>query len=149
MVQLPGTKLIVGDGPDLERLKKLYPDAVFAGKQVGEPLAQSFAGADVFVFPSRTDTFGLVLLEAIASGLPVAAFPVPGPLDVISTTGVGILSENLQHAALSALEMGKLDPEKYLADYTWEACIDIFESVLVPIDGGMTQNPVNVSVAVA
>jgi glycosyltransferase involved in cell wall biosynthesis len=148
-LQLPGTKLIVGDGPDLERLKRLYPDAVFAGKQVGVPLAQSFAGADVFVFPSRTDTFGLVLLEAIASGLPVAAFPVPGPLDVIGTTGAGILSENLQNAALSALAMGKLDPEKYLADYTWEACVDIFESVLVPIDGGMTQNPVNVSVAVA
>lgn len=148
-LQLPGTKLIVGDGPDLERLKESYPDAVFAGKQVGEQLARSFSGADVFVFPSRTDTFGLVLLEAVASSLPVAAFPVPGPLDVIGTTGGGVLSENLEEAALKALAMGKLAPDDYLDGYTWEACVDIFESVLVPIDGNALRNPANVSVAAA
>jgi glycosyltransferase involved in cell wall biosynthesis len=146
---LPGTKLIVGDGPDLERLKKAYPDAVFVGKQLGDQLARTFAGADVFVFPSRTDTFGLVLLEAIASGLPVAAFPVPGPLDVIGATGGGVLSESLGDAAMRALAMGTLEPDKYLADFTWNACVDIFEGVLVPIDANAPKNSGIMSVAAA
>lgn len=146
---LPGTKLIVGDGPDLERLKKLYPDTVFAGKQVGEPLARLFSGSDAFVFPSRTDTFGLVLLEAIASGLPVAAFPVPGPLDVIGATGAGVLSDDLADAAIRALELGRLEPDNYLADFTWNACVDIFESVLVEIDGAVDPFHGQVSVAAA
>lgn len=132
-LDLPGTKLIVGDGPDLERLKRTYPDAVFFGKQTGETLARSFAGSDVFVFPSLTDTFGLVLLEAIASGLPVAAFPVPGPLDVISGTGAGVLSENLRQAALDAMALGRLDPDAHLSAYTWDACTDIFTETLVPV----------------
>jgi glycosyltransferase involved in cell wall biosynthesis len=131
-LDLPGTKLIVGDGPDLERLKLEFPDAIFFGKQTGEILARSFAGSDVFVFPSLTDTFGLVLLEAIASGLPVAAFPVPGPLDVIANTGAGVLSEDLRQASLDALAIGRLDPDLYLSSYTWEACVDIFEATLVP-----------------
>jgi glycosyltransferase involved in cell wall biosynthesis len=133
-LDLPGTKLIVGDGPDLERLKRAYPDAVFFGKQTGETLARSFAGSDVFVFPSLTDTFGLVLLEAIASGLPVAAFPVPGPLDVISGTGAGVLSSDLQQAAIDALAIGRIDPDKHLSSYTWDACTDIFAATLVPMD---------------
>lgn len=128
---LPGTKLIVGDGPDLERLKLAYPEAVFFGKQTGETLARSFAGSDVFVFPSLTDTFGLVLLEAIASGLPVAAFPVPGPQDVISGTGAGVLSPDLRQAALDALAIGRLNPDDHLSSYTWEACTDIFAETLV------------------
>ncbi len=132
-LELPGTKLIVGDGPDLARLKKAYPGAVFFGKQIGEELARSFAGSDVFVFPSRTDTFGLVLLEAIASGLPVAAFPVPGPLDVIGATNAGVLSTNLAAAAMRANIMGRLNPDQYLKAFTWEACVDILESVLVDI----------------
>jgi glycosyltransferase involved in cell wall biosynthesis len=132
-LDLPGTKLIVGDGPELERLKREFPDAVFFGKQTGETLARSFAGSDVFVFPSLTDTFGLVLLEAIASGLPVAAFPVPGPLDVIANTGAGVLSQDLKQAALDALAIGRLDPDDYLSAYTWEACVDIFEETLVPL----------------
>ena len=148
-LSLPGTKLIVGDGPDLERLTKAYPDAVFAGKQEGEQLARSFAGADAFVFPSRTDTFGLVLLEAIASGLPVAAFPVPGPQDVIGSTGGGVLSDNLADAAIRALAMGRLDPDAHLKDYTWDACVDIFESVLTPIHRNLPQDLVVDSVAAA
>ncbi len=148
-LELPGTKLIVGDGPDLERLKKRFPEAEFAGKQVGEPLAKSFAGADVFVFPSRTDTFGLVLLEAIASGLPVAAFPVPGPLDVIGASGAGILSEDLADAAMKALAMGTLEPAKYLGGFTWEACVDIFEVALAPIDAEVLRVPAIVGVAAA
>ncbi len=82
-LDLPGTRLIVGDGPACAALARKYPQAVFLGARQGEELAQAYAAADVFVFPSRTDTFGLVLLEALASGLPVAAFPVTGPRDVI------------------------------------------------------------------
>ena len=94
-LDLPGSKLVVGDGPQLAELSRRYPEARFAGANVGEELAGHYAAADVFVFPSRTDTFGLVLLEALASGLPVAAYPVPGPLDVIDGSGVGFLDEDL------------------------------------------------------
>ena len=95
-LDLPGTKLIVGDGPARAALSRKYPQAVFIGARQGEELAQAYAGSDVFVFPSRTDTFGLVLLEALASGLPVAAFPVTGPRDVIGTAPVGVLDEDLR-----------------------------------------------------
>jgi glycosyltransferase involved in cell wall biosynthesis len=132
-LDLPGTKLIVGDGPDLEKLKRQFPDAVFFGQKTGEALAQVYAGADVFVFPSRTDTFGLVLIEAIASGLPVGAFPVPGPLDVVGPTGAGVLSEDLRQAALGALALGRVNPDECLASFTWEKCVDIFEEILAPI----------------
>jgi glycosyltransferase involved in cell wall biosynthesis len=132
-LDLPGTKLIVGDGPDLPRLSQKYPHAIFAGKKVGEELAGIYAQCDAFVFPSKTDTFGLVLLEAIASGLPVAAFPVPGPLDVVGATGAGVLSPDLRQAALAALKMGRIDPDKCLADFTWERCVDIFEGILVKL----------------
>lgn len=132
-LDLPGTKLIVGDGPDLETLKRKYPKVVFTGKHEGEALARLYAGADVFVFPSRTDTFGLVLLEAIASGLPVAAYPVPGSKDVIDATGAGVLSEDLGEASLAALAMGRVDPEKTLQGFSWKACADIFESILTRI----------------
>ncbi|MFD1197154.1 glycosyltransferase family 4 protein [Brucella gallinifaecis] len=129
-LDLPGTKLVVGDGPALENLKARFPEVIFAGKKEGQLLAQAYASADVFVFPSRTDTFGLVLLEAISSGLPVAAFPVPGSKDVIGATGAGVLSEDLKAAALQALEMPKFDPEEVLQSFTWKACADIFENVL-------------------
>lgn len=132
-LDLPGTKLIVGDGPDLENMKRKYPKVVFAGKHEGVALARLYAGADVFVFPSRTDTFGLVLLEAIASGLPVAAYPVPGSKDVIDATGAGVLSEDLGEASLAALAMGRVDPEKTLQGFSWKACADIFESILTRI----------------
>ncbi|MGH6760197.1 MAG: glycosyltransferase family 4 protein [Phyllobacterium sp.] len=132
-LDLPGTKLVVGDGPSLAGMKQRFPKAVFVGKKEGDDLARYYAAADVFVFPSRTDTFGLVLLEAIASGLPVAAFPVPGAKDVISATGAGILSEDLSEACLAALKMGKLDPEKCLGGFSWEACADIFEAILSPV----------------
>ena len=101
-LDLPGTKLIVGDGPARAALERKYPDAVFLGARHGEELASIYAGADVFVFPSKTDTFGLVLLEALASGLPVAAFPVTGPRDVIGTSGRRA-SDDLRSACLEAL----------------------------------------------
>ncbi|WP_273725007.1 glycosyltransferase family 1 protein [Brucella gallinifaecis] len=129
-LELPGTMLIVGDGPELDDLKGRFPKAHFVGKKEGEDLARIYASADVFVFPSRTDTFGLVLLEAIASGLPVAAFPVPGSSDVVGATGAGILSEDLQAACLAALNMPAFDPAEVLKNFTWEACADIFENVL-------------------
>jgi len=140
-LDLPGTKLIVGDGPDLDELKRRYPEAVFAGRQEGETLARFYAGSDVFVFPSRTDTFGLVLLEAIACGLPVAGYPVPGPKDVIGASGAGVLSDNLQKAALGALAMGRVDPDIRLKGFSWEACADIFESVLTTIGGATVPAP--------
>jgi Glycosyl transferases group 1 len=96
------TKVVVGDGPARDALARKYPKAVFPGARQGEELAKIYAAADVFVFPSKTDTFGLVLLEALASGLPVAAFPVTGPRDVIGAAAVGALNDDLRAACLSA-----------------------------------------------
>ena len=84
-----GTKVVVGDGPALEQLIQRFPDAVFTGSLSGAELAQAYAAADVFVFPSKTDTFGLVMIEALACGVPVAGYPVPGPLDIIGANGLG------------------------------------------------------------
>lgn len=121
-LDLPGTKLIVGDGPSLNDLRARFPEVVFVGKQEGETLANTYAAADVFVFPSRTDTFGLVLLEAIASGLPVAAYPVPGSRDVVVATGAGVLSEDLGKACLSALQMEPFEPAQVLRQFTGRLC---------------------------
>ncbi len=104
-LDLPGRKVVVGGGPQLETLKSAYPETIFTGKKIGEDLAQCYASADVFVFPSRTDTFGVVLLEAMASGLPVAAYPVTGPVDLVTPGKTGILSDDLQQAALQALKL--------------------------------------------
>ena len=99
-LDLPGTKVVVGDGPARADLERAYPDPVFLGARTGEQLAEVCAAADVFVFPSRTDTFGLVLLEALASGVPVAALPVTGPRDVLGDAPVGVLNEDLRSACL-------------------------------------------------
>ena len=120
-LDLPGTKVIVGDGPARAALKRNYPQAVFLGAQQGEELARSYAAADVFVFPSKTDTFGLVLLEALASGTPVAAFPVSGPRDVLGTAPVGALNDDLREACLEALRIPRQDCLEFAARYTWEA----------------------------
>ena len=125
-LDLPGTKLIVGDGPARTTLAARYPQAVFLGARQGEELAQAYAGADVFVFPSRTDTFGLVLLEALASGLPVAAFPVTGPRDVIGTAPVGVLDEDLRRACLSALTISPQACLDFAAKHTWKASARAF-----------------------
>ena len=106
-LDLPGTKVVVGDGPDRARLETLAPEARFLGTRTGAGLAAVYAACDVFVFPSLTDTFGIVLLEALACGLPVAAFPVPGPLDVIGGSGVGVLDRDLRAAALTALPLSR------------------------------------------
>jgi glycosyltransferase involved in cell wall biosynthesis len=125
-LDLPGTKLIVGDGPALTALARKYPQAVFVGAQQGEQLAKTYAAADVFVFPSRTDTFGLVLLEALASGLPVAAFPVTGPRDVIGAAPVGALNDDLRLACMSALAISPQGCLAFAARHTWEASARVF-----------------------
>ncbi len=119
-LDLPGTKVIVGDGPARSRLEEQFPQAIFLGARHGEALAEIYAAADVFVFPSKTDTFGLVLLEALASGLPVAAFPVKGPRDVIGDAPVGVLDEDLRNACLSALEISRQACVEFAASHTWE-----------------------------
>jgi len=120
-LDLPGTKVIVGDGPARPSLQQKYPDAVFLGALQGERLAEVYASADVFVFPSRTDTFGLVLLEALASGLPIAAFPVSGPVDVIGNAPVGVLSEDLRSACLRSLDIPRAACVEFAAKHTWDA----------------------------
>jgi glycosyltransferase involved in cell wall biosynthesis len=125
-LDLPGTKVIVGDGPARFALEQKYPDAVFLGALQGEALAEVYAAADVFVFPSRTDTFGLVLLEALASGLPVAAFPVTGPRDVIGSAPVAVLDEDLRKACLAALAIPAQACVDFAAKHTWEASARAF-----------------------
>jgi glycosyltransferase involved in cell wall biosynthesis len=125
-LDLPGTKVIVGDGPAQTALTRKYPKAVFLGARQGEALAEAYAGADVFVFPSKTDTFGLVLLEALASGLPVAAFPVTGPRDVIGNEPVGALNDDLRIACLSALHISSQACLDFAARHTWGASAHAF-----------------------
>ena len=118
-LDLPGSKLVIGDGPARARLEKAYPQAHFWGERFGADLARIFASADVFVFPSRTDTFGVVLIEALASGLPVAAYPVTGPLDVIDGSGAGALDEDLRAACLAALDISRERARARSLDFTW------------------------------
>jgi glycosyltransferase involved in cell wall biosynthesis len=132
-LELPGTKMVVGGGPDLEMLKNKYPDTVFTGYRENGELARHLAAADVFVFPSRTDTFGLVLLEALASGVPVAAYPVQGPIDIIENGVTGFLDEDLQKAALAALALKPGVCREAALRYTWEACTQQFLSNLNPV----------------
>ncbi|MBS3927371.1 MAG: glycosyltransferase family 1 protein [Sphingomonadales bacterium] len=138
--KVPGHKVVVGDGPDLAMLKARYPEAIFTGALTGERLAKAYCSADVFVFPSRTDTFGLVLIEALACGLPVAAYPVHGPLDIIGPNGrgpddelpatVGALDEDLSVAIRKALKLDPLAAAVIGASYSWERATDQFVAAL-------------------
>ncbi|WP_210484735.1 glycosyltransferase family 4 protein [Microvirga antarctica] len=119
-LDLPGTKIVVGDGPSRQDLARAYPQVRFLGVQSGEALARVYASADVFVFPSLTDTFGIVLLEALASGLPIAAFPVTGPADVVGASGCGVLDTDLRAAALGALAIPRARCRAYGETFTWE-----------------------------
>lgn len=127
-LDLPGTKVVVGDGPDREKLQRRYPTAVFPGKKFGRELADYYAAADVFVFPSRTDTYGLVLLEALASGVPVAAFPVSGPLDVIGDAPVGALRDDLHAACMEALPLSREACRAFALERSWDASCQAFLS---------------------
>jgi len=132
-LDLPGTKLIVGGGPQFKKISRDYPNAVFVGPKHGEELARYYAAADVFVFPSLTDTFGLVILEALASGVPVAAFPVAGPIDVIGSAPVGCLDSDLKKAIETALRMPVDACREYALNYSWEAATVQFLSHLKPV----------------
>jgi len=131
-LDLPGTKVIVGDGPMRMRYQKRYPRVFFTGYLHNGEYARLLAAADVFVFPSRNDTFGLVILEALASGVPVAAFPAPGPIDVIKDGFCGCLSEDLAQAALRALTIDPVQCRKYAEAYSWTKVAESFLSFLIP-----------------
>jgi glycosyltransferase involved in cell wall biosynthesis len=133
--ELPGSKLIVGDGPDLDKLRRRYPDAYFVGYKFGAVLARHLAAADVFVFPSRTDTFGLVMLEAMACGTPVAAFPVTGPIDVVDDGVSGCLDEDLVAAVERALGLAREDCRQAALERTWDKATAQFMSHLARVDG--------------
>ncbi len=133
-LELPGRKLIIGDGPSRSRLEKKYPAADFIGYKYGKELADHFASADVFVFPSRTDTFGLVMLEAMACGTPVAAYPVPGPIDLVKPSVTGYLDEDLEKAALAALRLKRDNCREYALQHSWYSCAKRLQSCLVPIN---------------
>ncbi|MBA4064596.1 MAG: alpha-mannosyltransferase [Isosphaera sp.] len=129
-----GTKLVVGDGPARASLEKQYPEAVFLGYRKGQALGEVYAAADLFVFPSRTDTFGVVLIEALASGLPVAAYPVTGPIDIVADPKLGALDDDLGAAVGRALATGdRAACAAAGAGYTWENCTRQFLANLVPV----------------
>ena len=129
----PGSKVVVGDGPALDRLRSAYPDVVFLGSLSGADLAGAYAAADVFVFPSRTDTFGLVMIEAMACGTPVAAYPVTGPIDVV-TAQTGALNADLGVAIDHALMLDRATVAQHGAAHSWEAATRQFLAALAPLD---------------
>lgn len=148
-LDLPGSKVVVGGGPEFEALRRRYPKVTFTGPREGAALAEAYAAADVFVFPSLTDTFGLVVLEALASGLPVAAFPVAGPRDVLSgmdpQAPVGVLSDDLRTAALSALEIPAERCRAFALDRSWDRSTDQFLDNLAPFNPETVFTAVRVS----
>jgi glycosyltransferase involved in cell wall biosynthesis len=132
-LDLPGSKLVVGGGHLLPEMKRRYPNVHFAGIQQGEALVRHYASGDVFVLPSRTETFGLVMLEALACGVPVAALPVPGPLDVIGNSGAGALDWDLQAAAMAALEITRELCRSHAELFKWQTSIEQFLSHVVTV----------------
>jgi glycosyltransferase involved in cell wall biosynthesis len=148
-LKVPGSKFVVGDGPARASLERQYPSVVFFGYRKGQELGEIYASADLFVFPSKTDTFGVVVIEALASGLPVAAYPVTGPADILTSKKFGALDHDLGKAVERALTTS--DPEACAAEgrkYTWENCTEQFLANLVPIRGwgGETVEPVGKSI---
>lgn len=133
-----GSKLVIGDGPQMPRLKSQFPDAVYAGYRFGEDLARHLGAADLMVFPSLTDTFGLVNLEAMACGVPVAAYPVAGPIDVVEDGLTGALDVDLSRAALRALKIDPRNCRERALRSSWTSCSREFESNLVPCHGQRT-----------
>ena len=126
---------MVGDGPQLAALRRDFPPCTFTGPRYGEQLARSYAGADVFVFPSLTDTFGLVLLEALACGTPVAAFPVTGPRDIFAGAGddIGAIDADLRAACLRALDADRDACRAHAERFSWRACAEVFLQNLAPV----------------
>ncbi len=132
-LDLPGSKVVVGDGPAREELQAKYADARFVGSKFGEELARHYADADVFVFPSFTDTFGLVILEAAATGTPVAGYLAPGPKDILPGTGAGVVDKDLRKACLEALTLKREDARALAERYSWRACAEEFRKNLEPL----------------
>ena len=131
-LELEGTKIIIGKGPDLKKLKKEFPNDHFLGEKTNGELASHFASSDVFVFPSKTDTFGIVVLESLNCGTPVAAYPVPGPLDILGGTEIDTLDEDLKKSALKALKISREDCLKFAKKYSWEETARIFFENISP-----------------
>jgi len=127
---LPGSKVVIGEGPQETELRARFPQAHFLGSMAGERLAAHMAAADVFVFPSRTDTFGIVQLEALSCGVPVAAYPVTGPVDVIGHSSAGVLDDNLRQACLRALDVPRAACRAHALQFSWEASAAQFLSHL-------------------
>lgn len=132
-LDLPGSKWVVGDGPALAGLRSKYPEVNYLGVLNQPELAKVYAAADVFVFPSKTDTFGLVLLEAMACGLPVAAYPVTGPIDVLGDSSAGVMNENLQKACLQALKIPRETARAHAELFSWRVASDQFLNHLKPV----------------
>jgi glycosyltransferase involved in cell wall biosynthesis len=136
-LDLPGSKVVAGDGPSRKVLQSSFPNAHFLGSQTSDALAVLYASADVFVFPSRTDTFGMVLLEALSCGLPVAALPVPGPLDVVGTSGAGVLATDLREACLAALDIPREKARAHALTFTWaNSARQFLDNVILAKSGG-------------
>jgi glycosyltransferase involved in cell wall biosynthesis len=135
-LDLPGSKVVVGDGPQRAELAARFPRVHFAGWRIGAELAAAYRAADVFVFPSRTDTFGLVLLEAMACGTPVAAYPVQGPVDVLAGTEAAVMDEDLRAACLAALPLSREAARRHAERFSWENCAAAFRAGLVELPRG-------------
>jgi glycosyltransferase involved in cell wall biosynthesis len=133
-MDLQGEKWVAGEGPSRKELQKKYPEVRWFGWLSGEELARLYRSADVFVFPSRTDTFGLVMIEAMACGTPVAAYPVTGPIDVVGNSEGGVLREDLRVASLMALQLDRRKVANYGAKFSWDAATSQFLGALRPID---------------
>ena len=134
-LDLPGSKVVVGGGPQLEALRRAYPSVTFTGPRFGTGLARTYAGADAFIFPSLTDTFGLVLLEALACGTPVAAFPATGSKDIITDPRIGAVDADLRAAALRALGADRAACRAHAERFPWRATAEAFLAHLVPLEG--------------
>jgi glycosyltransferase involved in cell wall biosynthesis len=132
-LDLPGSKIVAGVGPALDLLRRRFPDVHFVGVLSREDLAQLYSSVDVFVFPSRTDTFGLVMLEALACGTPVAAFPVQGPIDVVGGSDVAVLDEDLRKAVLHALRIDRAKCRAWAERFSWQAATEQFIAQQVPV----------------
>lgn len=133
-LDLPGSKVVIGGGPALDALRQKYPDVHFLGYRHGEELAAMLSSADVFVFPSKTDTLGLVILEAMACGVPVAAYPVPGPADLITDGGTGALGEDLHRAIFRALSVDGAGCVEFASRFSWANSTRRFQSLLERLD---------------
>jgi glycosyltransferase involved in cell wall biosynthesis len=140
-LDLPGSKVVVGDGPQKAELQRRFPQATFVGMKQGADLVGTVAAADVFVFPSLTDTFGVVQLEALACGVPVAAYPVTGPKDVIGNHPVGVLNEDLRAACLNALALSRTACRDFALTRSWETSVRQFAGHLQQVTAASYRAP--------